>query len=145
VHPFDLKTALMARHAQHVALIHFPVALFAAGVAFDAFSTRKERLADAAYYNLMLAAISTIPVLGTGLLAWQLQLAGQRLKGVLLLHLIFAGLSTVLIWIAAGLHLRARRMAQAAPAYRWAVEFAGVIAVLLTAHLGGFLSGVNGP
>ena len=33
--PFDLKAALTARHAQHVVLVHFPIALFLAGVAFD--------------------------------------------------------------------------------------------------------------
>jgi uncharacterized membrane protein len=35
MNPFDLKAALLARHAQHVALIHFPIALFITGVAFD--------------------------------------------------------------------------------------------------------------
>ena len=35
VNLFDLKTALLAKHAQHVVLIHFPVALFIAAVAFD--------------------------------------------------------------------------------------------------------------
>ena len=33
MHPFDIKAALLARHAQHVVLIHFPIALFIAGVA----------------------------------------------------------------------------------------------------------------
>jgi hypothetical protein len=28
VNPFDLKTVLLAKHAQHVVLIHFPIALF---------------------------------------------------------------------------------------------------------------------
>ena len=28
VNPFDFKTALLAKHAQHVVLIHFPIALF---------------------------------------------------------------------------------------------------------------------
>jgi hypothetical protein len=28
VTPFDLKTILLAKHTQHVVLIHFPVALF---------------------------------------------------------------------------------------------------------------------
>ena len=27
VNPFDFKTALLAKHAQHVVLIHFPIAL----------------------------------------------------------------------------------------------------------------------
>jgi uncharacterized membrane protein len=35
VNPFDLKAALLAKHAQHVVPIHFPVALFITGVAFD--------------------------------------------------------------------------------------------------------------
>jgi uncharacterized membrane protein len=35
VNPFDLKTALLAKHAQHVVLIHFPIALFITAVAFD--------------------------------------------------------------------------------------------------------------
>jgi uncharacterized membrane protein len=35
VNPFDLKTALLAKPAQHVVLIHFPIALFVSAVAFD--------------------------------------------------------------------------------------------------------------
>jgi hypothetical protein len=35
VNPFDPKTALLAKHAQHVVLIHFPIALFITAVAFD--------------------------------------------------------------------------------------------------------------
>jgi hypothetical protein len=71
--PFDLKTALLAKHAQHVVLIHFPIGLFLAAIAFDliALWTKRRGLADAAYYNLLAAAISTLPVVATGLLAWQ--------------------------------------------------------------------------
>jgi uncharacterized membrane protein len=78
VHPFDLKTVFLAKHAQHVVLIHFPIALFIAAVAFDLIAqwTKRQGLADTAYYNLLGAAISTIPVLATGLLAWQFQLEG---------------------------------------------------------------------
>ena len=32
VNPFDLKAALLAKHAQHVVLIHFPIALFMANL-----------------------------------------------------------------------------------------------------------------
>jgi hypothetical protein len=31
--PFDPKTVLLAKHAQHVVLIHFPIALFLVGAA----------------------------------------------------------------------------------------------------------------
>ena len=144
--PFDPQTTLLAKHAQHVVLIHFPIALFITGVAFDyaAQWTKRRSLAAAAYYNLLLAAVSTLPVLATGVLAWQLQLEGQKLKGILLLHLVFASLSSVVIWMVWWVHFRVRRREAALPSYRLAIEFVGVALVSLTAHLGGFLSGVNG-
>jgi len=147
VNPFDLKTALFAKHAQHVVFIHFPIALFITAVAFDLIAqwTKRNGLADAAYYNLLVSAISTLPVIGTGILAWQFQLDGQKLKGVLLLHLVLACVSSVMIWLVWWLHFRARRRAQALPSYRLALEFLGVGIIALTGHLGGFLSGVNGP
>jgi uncharacterized membrane protein len=145
--PFDLKNVFLAKHAQHVVLIHFPIALFISAVAFDFIAnwTKRRALADTAYYNLLAAAISTLPVLATGILAWQFQLEGQKLKGILLLHLVLACVSSVMIWLAWWVHFRARRRAEVLPNYRFAVEFLGVALVGLTGHLGGFLSGVNGP
>jgi len=147
VNPFDPKTAILAKHAQHVVLIHFPIALFLSAVAFDfiALWTKRRGLADAAYYNLLGAAISTLPVLATGLLAWQFQLEGQKVKGILLLHLVLGCVSTLMIWLVWWVHFRARRRTVYLPGYRLAVEFLAVALVALTGHLGGFLSGVNGP
>jgi hypothetical protein len=42
-------------------------------------------------------------------------------------------------------HFRARRRTVYLPNYRFIVEFLAVAIVALTGHLGGFLSGVNGP
>jgi uncharacterized membrane protein len=147
VNPFDLKTVLLAKHAQHVVLIHFPIALFITAAVFDLIAqwTKRSALTDTAYYNLLVAAISTLPVIGTGIFAWQFQLDGQKLKGILLLHLVLACVSSVIIWLVWWVHLRARRRAEALPNYRLALEFLGVGLVALTGHLGGFLSGVNGP
>jgi uncharacterized membrane protein len=146
VNPFDPKDALLAKHAQHVVLVHFPIALFIAGAAFDAVAqwSKRSGLAAAAYYNLLLAAVSALPVLATGVLAWQLQLEGQKLNGILLLHLIFACTSSVLIWAAWWVHYRSRRRDEIPPNYRLLIEFAAVMLIGLTGHLGGFLSGVNG-
>jgi uncharacterized membrane protein len=144
--PFDIKSALLAKHAQHVVLIHFPIALFLTGVAFDfaAHWTKRATLAAAAYVNLMAAAVSAPVVVVTGILAWQLQLEGQKLKGVLLLHLIFGSLSCVLICVVALIHWRARRDSwRTLPNYRCGLELLASLAVALTGHLGGFLSGVN--
>ena len=147
VNPFDPKTVILAKHAQHVVLIHFPIALFISAVAFDLVGhwTKRNGLRDVAYYNLFLAAMTAVPVVATGLLAWQFQLEGQKLKGILLLHLILACLSSVLIWTVWWLHFRARRQKAPLPAYRLLIECLTVGMVALTAHLGGFLSGVNGP
>src|SRR5207248_3841385 len=146
MNPFDPKAALLARHAQHVVIIHFPIALFITGVAFDVVAIWKNArtLAFAAYYNLVAAAISALPAAATGLLAWQLQLDGARLKGNLRLHLVLGLLSTVAIWVVWCLHFRAQRKPQRGwPVGRLTGEFAAVALVALTAHLGGFLSGVN--
>ena len=147
LNPFDIHYTLLAKHAQHVVLIHFPIALFITAVVFDLTAqwTKRPSLAHAAYYNLLAAAISTLPVLVTGLLAWQFQLEGQKLKGILLLHLILACVSSLMIWLVWWVHFRARRRTVYLPSYRLAVEFLGVGLVALTAHLGGFLSGINGP
>ena len=148
MHPFDLRTALLARHAQHVVLIHFPIALFTAAVAFDYLAQwRKDRtLAAAAYFNLLLAAVSTVPVVATGLAAWQFALEGQKLKGVLLMHLVLGCISSVLICFVFWIHLRVRRHPEESlPQYRLPIEAVAVLLVGLTGHLGGFLSGVNGP
>src|ERR1700690_3339057 len=111
VNPFDLKTALLAKHAQHVVLIHFPIALFITAVAFDLSAqwSKRRGLAQAAYYNVLAAAISTVPARVTALLGWPFQLEGQKLKGILLLHLVLACVSTVMIWLVWWVHFRALR------------------------------------
>jgi uncharacterized membrane protein len=143
---FDPGTVLLAKHAQHVVLVHFPIALFITGVSFDLAGqwTKRKALAEAAYYNLLIAAISTLPVIVTGLLAWHFQLEGERLKGLLLMHLVLGLTSGLLICAVWWGHFRARRRGIAAPAYVRVIECLAVAAVALTGHLGGFLSGVSG-
>ena len=145
--PFDLRTAVLAKHAQHVVLIHFPIALFVTAVVFDliAYWTKRRSFADAAYYNLLVAALATIPVIASGIMAWQLQLEGQKLKGNLLLHLVLGSLSGALICLVWWLHFRPRKRQHEPPAYRFAIEAVALLVVMTTAHLGGFLSGVNVP
>ena len=146
LNPFDPKAALLAKHAQHVVLIHFPIALFIAGVAFDflALWTNRRLLAAAAYCNFLAGALTTVPVLITGLLAWQWQLEGQRLKGTLLLHLALGVGSSLLIWAVWLIHRKAQRdQSEPLPGYRLPLEMLGVALVAITGHLGGFLSGVN--
>jgi uncharacterized membrane protein len=147
IDPFDVKAFLLAKHAQHVVLIHFPIALFITGAAFDvaALWTKRRALAEASYYNLLLAAIFTLPALATGILAWQFALEGQKLKGILRMHLVLAWVSSAVIWLVWWIQLRARRRGEETPTYRIPLEMLGVALISLTGHLGGFLSGVNLP
>jgi uncharacterized membrane protein len=144
--PFDIRAVLLAKHAQHVALVHFPIALFLIGAAFDVAAHRHKRgdLATVAHYNLILAAIFALPVVATGLIAWQWALEGAKLKGVLLLHLAFGLIASALMMVAGWLHLRAiRKPGRPLTRSRFLIELPAVILIALTGHLGGYVSGVS--
>ena len=145
---FDPRTIFLARHAQHIVLVHFPIALLMASVFFDLLArwTGRRPLAEAAAINLYGAALTAPLAAITGVLAWRWQLEGARLKGPLLLHLCAAGIVVLLTWGLAWFRLRQRKD----PETRLPVAFhvAGIVAVLAvaaTAHLGGVLSGVVTP
>ncbi len=125
MNPFDPKSVLFARHAQHVVLIHFPIALCLVGIVFDFIAqwTKDRALAAVAYYNLLVAAIFTVPVVATGLLAWRLATgrpaAERHAAAPLMLGLAASGM----IWLVWCLHLRAHRnpgkqAAAVSPAHR---------------------------
>ena len=86
--PFDVKAALLAGHAQHPVIVHFPIALFIASAVFDVLAIWRKQplLAVVAYFNLVGAAIAVPLAIATGLGAWRWQLEGARLKGNLELH-----------------------------------------------------------
>jgi uncharacterized membrane protein len=132
MNPFDLKTVLLVKHAQRVALVHFPIALIFVSVAFDRLSLRKQNLAllRAAYYTVIAAAIAAMPIAAAGILAWQLQYEDKAPRGNLKLHMFLALSSSALIWLVCWLHIREQRKPLASsPNIRLAVE---VVAVALT-------------
>ena len=146
VNALDWKAIVLAKHAQHVALVHFPIALFIAGVFFDWISvwTRRQQFGSAAFLNFTLGAISTIPAMSTGLLAWQWQLERQRIKGTLEYHMLCAVGSAIILWLCWWLHFRAnRKRGTSLPSWRLPLEAIGVLLVAVTGHLGSILSGVN--
>ena len=139
-HVLDLHSIFLAPHAQHVVLIHFPIALFLTGVGFDLLAKVRHsaRLLAAAHLNLTAAAILIVPAYLSGLLAWRFALAGQKLRGVLLGHLLLASATMFLViatwWL---------RRTRSRPITSVCIELMGATCIALTAHLGGFLSGVN--
>jgi uncharacterized membrane protein len=82
MNPFDLKAALLAKHAQHPVIIHFPIALFIISVAFDLLAIWRSNptMAKAAYYNLLAAALTAPVAIASGLTDWQWQLRVHGLK-----------------------------------------------------------------
>jgi uncharacterized membrane protein len=145
--PFDVKNALLAGHAQHPVIIHFPIALFIASALFEALAVwRKEPiLATVAYYNLVGAAITLPFAIATGLGAWRWQLEGAILKGNLRLHLIAALTSATLIFFLCWTRSRLRAAGRRPGLAYLAVTVAAMAAITFTGHLGGILSGVETP
>jgi uncharacterized membrane protein len=141
--PFDPRTVLFAKHAQHVVLVHFPIGLCLTAVIFEVLGKWRHNAAliSAAYYNQLAAAIASLPVIATGLLAWHYQLEGARLKGNLLLHLFFGCSSSILMWAVVALY---RRSGGLSIKCRYLIQVVTAIAIAVTGHLGGFVSGVNG-
>src|SRR5262249_8807230 len=141
--PFDPRTLLFANHAQHVVLVHFPIGLCLTAVIFEVIGKWRTSAAliSASYYNQLAAAIASLPVVATGLLAWHYQLEGARLRGNLLLHLCLGSLSSILMWVVVALY---RRTGGIWTKWRYIVQFATAIVIAITGHLGGFVSGVNG-
>ena len=145
--PFDLKAALLAGHAQHPVIVHFPIALFIASVVFDilAIWRKQPALATVGYFNLVGAAITIPLAIATGLGAWQWQLEGATLKGNLRLHLICALTSAALV---VGLCLKRSRVqakGQSPRASYFLVVVLAFVMITLTGHLGGIVSGVETP
>jgi len=145
--PFDLKAALLAGHAQHPVIVHFPIALFIASAVFDILAIWRKQpiLATVAYFNLVGAAITVPFAIATGLGAWQWQLEGAMLKGNLRLHLICALTSAALI---VGLCLKRSRIQAKGDSPRasyFAVVVFALMMITLTGHLGGIVSGVETP
>ena len=146
MNPFDLRAALLAKHAQHPVIIHFPIALFIISVAFDllAIWTTNPAMAKAAYYNLLAAAFTVPIAIASGLAAWQWQLEGAKLKGNLLLHLVFALSASGMIWLLCAWRFRQRKLPHRTPGITYiALAFATVLLIAIAGHLGGIVSGVE--
>ena len=145
--PFDLRAWLVAPHAQHPVIVHFPIALFIASAVFEIVALWRKQpvLASVAYFNLLGAAISIPFTVATGLAAWQWQLEGANLKGNLRLHLVFAITTATIILFLFWKRFRLRKNGNSPSAAYFALMALGLIMITVTGHLGGILSGVEAP
>ena len=109
-------------------------------------SWRKQPVfAAVAYYNLVGAALTVPLAIATGLGAWRWQLEGAALKGNLRLHMICALTSASLIFFLSWMRWRFRTKGISPGFAYFAVTFLALMAITLTGHLGGILSGVETP
>src|SRR5216110_2696111 len=88
--PFDVRAALLAGHAKHPVIVHFPIALFIASAIFEILSMwRKQPVFEAAAYFKLVGAAITLPVASAtdlGARRWQHECA--KLKGTLQMYLV---------------------------------------------------------
>jgi uncharacterized membrane protein len=145
--PFDLKSAILAPHAQHPVIVHFPIALFISSAVFEILAVWRKQpaFASVAYFNLLGAAISIPLTIATGLAAWQWQLEGATLKGNLRLHLVLALTTAAIILALYWKRSRLRSKGEQPGAAYFALMTFGLLMITLTGHLGGILSGVETP
>lgn len=145
--PFSLAALLYPSHAQHPAIVHFPIALFVFSVFLDMFGLISGNRAfnNAASLNLAAAAVTGVLSVITGLLAWRFAFGGEPLAGDrwLLFHLILGVVTTVLmclLWV-----IRARQSTTSVRPLSRLYVIASLITlavISLTGHLGGIVSGI---
>jgi uncharacterized membrane protein len=145
ISPFDVKTALLAKNAQHPVIVHFPIALFIVSLLFDLLGIWKKNVAlrTTAGYNLIVAAFGGLFAVISGLIAWQWQFEGAELKGNLQLHLILGIVTTGLLFLLWGVRSRLTRKTNV-PLSRlyFVLSLIALGLISLTGHIGGILSGV---
>jgi len=140
--PFALQTLLFPKHAQHLVLVHFPIALLVISLVFDLLGYIKKdpMLTTAAYYDLIVAGLAAPLTVLTGILAWIFAYRRAPLQGYLLFHLLLGVLTMLLILTL--LWLRARHRGRLDGPWGRTYALLGGVAFLivtLTGHLGGIL------
>lgn len=90
--------SVIPKNAFHPAIVHFPIALFIAGLILDALGMFKndKTLLLAGWYNLIFAALSAFGGIGSGVMAMVFK--GYPIAGKVQTHLILAVISTLLMW-----------------------------------------------
>ena len=143
--PFDIKGIILAKHAQHPIIVHFPIGLFIASLLFDIIARFKKSTAlnMAAYYNVVMAAVTGLLSVITGIICWQWKLRGSALEGNLKLHLILGIVTSLLMFVLWAVRKnQVKKPAQAVSIGYLILALITAAVIALTGHVGGILSGV---
>jgi len=129
---------LVPKNAFHPAIVHFPIALFMAGLFLDALGMWKKHktLLLAGWYNLLLGATSTLASIASGLAA--MTIMHLPFKGLIFSHLALACIGTVIMWAMVALrYKRHDKMSTGLRAVYYVLAVIGCILIAYSAHLGG--------
>jgi len=122
----------------HPAIVHFPIALFIAGLLLDFVGWRRKQptMLLAGWYNLVLAAVGAIGSIGSGLLAMlRMHLPFQ---GLIFTHLVLACIASVIMWILVAMRVhRHEKMKVTMRTVYYVLAFAALLIISYSAHLGG--------
>lgn len=130
--------SFIPKNGYHPAIVHFPIALFVAGLLLDLFGliTRKKELLLAGWYNLILAALTSIAGIVTGYLA--MVLTKVPFKGVIQQHFLLAVVASFIMWMMVTLRVhRHEEMNVPMRAIYWLLALAGFALISWAGHLGG--------
>lgn len=87
------------KNGYHPAIVHFPIGLFIGGLILDAIGLLKgiKAMLLAGWYNIVLAAITSLGGIASGVLAMSLMKLPYR--GLIFDHMIYAVASTAIMWV----------------------------------------------
>src|SRR5579871_1905420 len=129
--------SLIPKNVFHPAIVHFPIALFIAGLLLDFLGWRRHQrtLLLAGWYNLVLAAVSAIGAISSGLLAmFRMHLP---FAGLIFTHLLLACVASVLMWIMVALRIhRHEKMTVSLRVTYYVVAVATLVLISYAGHLG---------
>jgi uncharacterized membrane protein len=129
---------VVPKNAYHPAIVHFPIALFIAGLLLDfaGIVGRRESLLLAGWYNLILAALSSVTAIITGIGAMLFQ--KLPFSGLIPQHMLSAVVGALVMWMMVALRVRQHSaMTKPVRVLYFVLAVAGLALISYSGHLGG--------
>lgn len=138
--PKPEEKSMIPKNGFHPAIVHFPIALFIAGLLLDflGMARKDQTLLFAGWYNILFAAVTSFAGVASGLLAMTLKKIPAQ--GLMLNHIMYAGGATVIMCILVGMRAhRHERMSAGMRVIYYILAAAAFLAISYAGHLGGTL------
>jgi uncharacterized membrane protein len=132
------RSGLIPKNAYHPAVVHFPIALFIGGLFLDfvGMIRRDKTLLLAGWFNIVMAAVTALAGLATGVAAMALKILPYR--GLIFDHMQYAVLSTVIIWILVAMRMhRHDKMNLTLRTIYYVLATIALLTISWAGHLGG--------